>query len=97
MKQPLTNALIYFVVAGVLYLLLLVSPEEIGFYGLLFFYLIHFPGVILISLFYRDTMGEESRYLHYIIGFVLVTVNALLVFLFSWIVRMKVQAPNETR
>jgi len=46
-KKPLTNALIYCAIAGVLYLLILVSPVEIGFYGLLLFNLIHFPGTIL--------------------------------------------------
>jgi len=93
-KKPLTNALIYFAIAGVVYILILLSPDEIGFYGLLLFYLIHFPGAILVSLFSKHNIVEGSRHSHYFIGFVLITVNATLVFLISWIARMRVQPNN---
>jgi hypothetical protein len=88
-KKPLTNAVIYFGIAGAVYLLILAAPDQIGFYGLLFFYLIHFPGVILIALFSRHNVGQEPHYMHYVIGLVLITVNAALVFWISWIARMK--------
>src|SRR5882762_1524086 len=85
LKKPLTNALIYCTIAGVLYLLILVSPEEIGFYGLLLFNLIHFPGMILSAFVLHSRVGEEPQYLHYIHAVILITVNATLVFLITWI------------
>lgn len=91
MKKPLTNALIYSAVAGALYFLLLISPEQIGFYGLLFFHLIHFPGAILSAFLFQHEVGKEPHYLRYAHGFVLITVNATFVFLIGWIARMRVQ------
>ena len=85
MKKALTNALIYYAVAGAFYLLLLVSPEVIQFYGFLFFYLIHFPGVMLRALIFQYEVGQEPHWLRYADGFILVTVNATLVFLLRWI------------
>jgi hypothetical protein len=94
-KKPLTNALIYCAIAGVLYLLILVSPEEIGFYGLLLFNLLHFPGMILSAFFFQSRVGEEPQYLRYVHPFVLIIVNATLIFLISWIARMSVRPNND--
>jgi hypothetical protein len=83
-KKALTNATIYFVGGGALYLLILVSPEWVGFYGLIFFYMIHFPGLLLVKPFYSHTVNS-SHFAGYFVDVVLITVNAAIVFWISWL------------
>lgn len=85
MKKALTHAAIYFFIAGTVYILLLISPVAIGFYGLLLFYLIHSLGIFLVKLFYtQSTDGPHS--VNHLIDFTLIAVNAAAVFLISWLV-----------
>jgi hypothetical protein len=65
-KKALTSAAVYFVIAGALYLLILALPDQIGFYGLMLFYVIHLVGVILIRPFYTHGVAEP-RYLGYVV------------------------------
>ena len=88
MKRPLTNAAIYFVVTAGLYLLILASPEWIGFYGLILFYVIHFLGLFAVRPFYVHTVNEP-RAVVYFIDFVLITINAVVVFLITWFVQSR--------
>lgn len=84
MRKALTNATIYFVCAGALYLLILVAPDWVGFYGLMAFYMIHFPGLLLVRPFYIHTVNS-SQLVGYFVDVVLITVNAAIVFWFSWL------------
>ena len=87
-KRALTNAAIYFIVTGAIYLLILASPEWIGFYGLILFYVVHFLGLLVVRPFYVHAVNE-SHVLGYFIDFTLITVNALVVFLITWFRRRR--------
>lgn len=66
-----------------LYAIYLVTPEQIGFYVLIF-YLIHLPGRLLIMPFYTHSVDEPADVGH-VVALILITVNAAAVFLISWI------------
>ena len=83
MKKALTNTLIYYILAGALYAISLASPEQIGFYGLMLFFLIHLPGRVLMMPFYTHGV-DEPAYLGHVVAFALISVNAAAVFLISW-------------
>jgi len=87
-KRALTNSAIYFIVTGAIYLLVLASPDWIGFYGLMLFYMVHFLGLLVVRPFYVHTVNE-SHALGYFIDFTLITVNALGVFLITWFRRRR--------
>ena len=67
MKKGLTNATIYFVVVCAVYLLILLSPEWFGFYGLMLFYMAHFIGLLLVRPFYIHTVNSSRLEGHFII------------------------------
>lgn len=84
MKKGLTNATIYFVVVCGVYLLILLSPEWFGFYGLMLFYMAHFIGLLLVRPFYIHTVNS-SRLEGHFIDVLLITINAAVVFLITWL------------
>ena len=75
--------MIYYVLAGILYFLCLISPDPIAFYGGLLFFTIHLIGVFLTKPFYTHEFGDPL-YLRHVVAFVLITVNAVVVFTVSW-------------
>ena len=78
--------MIYAAGAGGFYLLLQFAPESIGFYGLLFFYVIHLPGVAVVNLALLPWGGTNDGLMsHSGVATALIAINASLVFLLSWV------------
>lgn len=76
--------------------LILLSPEWFGFYALLLFYVIHFIGLLLIRLLYIHTVNS-SRLEGHFIDVLLITINAAVVFLITWLWQLTVKTRISER
>jgi hypothetical protein len=95
-KKALINATIYFAVVCAAYFLILLSAEWFGFYALLLFYMIHFIGLLLIRPFYVHTVNS-SRLEGHLIDVLLITINAAVVFLNTWLWQLTIKSRISDR
>lgn len=80
LNKPFKVATYYMAIDIAWYLLCLSMENALTFYSLIFFFIFHYPGLLLARLFYVHQIGEPWWQSHLVTGF-LITINTFIVFI----------------